>query len=128
MKDREAGDFAGAALLVARLAEALLERSCPRPAILNVNFPPGGAEGWGKPRLTRLGTRYYTDEIVEKEDPRGRKYYWIGGAEAVWDGGDDTDFATVAQGGVSITPLHLNLTDEEARQELKDWDLAGCFS
>jgi 5'-nucleotidase len=128
MKDRDTGDFAGAAQIVTRLAEALLVRQCTRPAILNVNFPPGEARAWSLPRLTRLGTRFYTDELIEKEDPRGRKYYWIGGAEAVWNGGDDTDFATVAQGAVSVTPLHLNLTDEEARQELKDWDLAGCIS
>jgi 5'-nucleotidase len=110
------------------LAESLLLRRCVRPAILNVNFPPGSSKEWSQPMLTRLGTRFYTEEIVEKEDPRGRKYYWIGGAEPVWNGGEDTDFAAVSRGAVSITPLHLNLTDEEARQELQDWDLRESFS
>lgn len=127
MKDREEGDFEGAAAIVARLAEAMADRPMRRPVILNVNFPPGSAAGWSPPRVTRLGTRFYTDELIEKEDPRGRKYYWIGGAEAVWNGGEDTDFATVSAGGVSITPLHLDLTDERALQDLTSWDLAGAI-
>ncbi len=127
MKDRENGDYEGAGRIVARLAEALVDRPFRRPVILNVNFPPGDSRLWAPPRVTRLGTRYYTDELIEKEDPRGKKYYWIGGAEAVWDGGEDTDFATVAGGAVSVTPLHLDLTDEHARQALSSWDLAEVF-
>ena len=68
------------------------------------------------------------DEIIEKVDPRGKKYYWIGGKEPTWEGGDDTDFATVHGGGVSVTPLHLELTDESARDVLTVADLCGVLS
>ncbi len=125
MKDRETGDFEGAASWVGRIIGSFRGASMPRPVILNVNFPPGASRGWASPAITRLGTRFYTDELIEKEDPRGRKYYWIGGAEAVWNGGDDTDFATVARGGVSVTPLHLNLTDDEARESMRSWRFEG---
>jgi 5'-nucleotidase len=89
-----------------------------------VNFPEGKAATWKRARLTRLGQRRYSDEIIEKEDPRGRKYYWIGGSEPTWQGGEDTDFAVVHAGGVSVTPLHLELTDEFTRKELEAWDLS----
>jgi len=125
--ERELGDFAGAARVVAGLADCR-DRWATRPVILNINFPKGPAASWGPTRVTRLGTRVYSDEIVEKEDPRGRKYYWIGGSEPTWNGGEDTDFATVHGGAVSVTPLHLNLTDEPAREALIAADVCGVGS
>lgn len=122
--DRRQGDFGGGARYVADLVEHLAGWTRTRKAILNVNLPAGPATGWGAPRITRLGTRKYSDEIIEKLDPRGRKYYWIGGAEPTWEGADDTDFAVVHGGGVSITPLHLQLTDEAAREQLAAHDLS----
>ncbi|MGQ0720388.1 MAG: 5'/3'-nucleotidase SurE [Candidatus Eiseniibacteriota bacterium] len=118
MSDAAAGDFAGAAHFVADLADELGEWARERRAILNVNFPAGPSAGWGEARITRLGTRRYSDEIIEKSDPRGKKYYWIGGATPTWTGDADTDFAVVHAGGISVTPLHLALTDEAARADL----------
>jgi 5'-nucleotidase len=118
MSDALRGDFAGAARFVADLAVELGDWARERRAILNVNFPGGDSQGWGGPRFTRLGTRRYSDEIVEKSDPRGKKYYWIGGATPTWTGAEDTDFAVVHAGGISVTPLHLALTDEAARSDL----------
>jgi 5'-nucleotidase len=126
MKDPVSGDFAGAARYIASLADRREEwEGEDRRGILNVNFPAGPSETWGPPRVTRLGTRRYTDELIEKLDPRGRKYYWIGGAEAEWQGGEETDFGTVHAGAVSVTPLHLDLTDEAARQRLTTWNAGG---
>ncbi len=120
MKDRENGDYAGAAEIVTRLAGGVEGWARGRRTVLNVNFPPGPAAGWGDPVVTRLGSRSYSDELIEKEDPRGRKYYWIGGSEPEWEGGADTDFAVVHGGSISVTPLNLELTDEAARQELSE--------
>ncbi|NNE43080.1 MAG: 5'/3'-nucleotidase SurE [Gemmatimonadetes bacterium] len=128
MTDRHEGDWAGAAALAAGLVELLRERRPARRTLLNVNFPSGPASGWGAPRITRLGTRTYSEQLIENVDPRGRKYYWIGGAEPTWEGGEDTDFAVVHDGGVSVTPLHLELTDESARTELLEWDLSRVGS
>jgi 5'-nucleotidase len=127
MKDRDHGDFDGAARAVAQLVASAEDVLQGGRIILNVNFPPGPASGWKPARVTRLGSRRYTDEIIEKLDPRGRKYYWIGGSEPTWDGAEDTDFATVHAGGVSVTPLHLALTDEAALARLRAWDLSGVL-
>jgi len=128
MKDRVNGDFAGGARIVADLAGRRDEWAGEGRTILNVNFPVGPSASWDGPRVTRLGTRQYSDEIIEKTDPRGRKYYWIGGSDPTWHGGDDTDFATVHAGCISITPLNLELTDEKARAELADWPLREARS
>ncbi len=124
MAAAEDGDFAGASAFVEKLARRLERAARSRPLILNVNFPPGKAQEWERPRVTCLGTRAYSDEIIEKEDPRGRKYYWIGGSQPAWEGDDDCDFAAVAAGAVSVTPLDLDLTNHGARAELAAWDLA----
>jgi 5'-nucleotidase len=125
VRDREKGDYEGAARVVNRLIDRLGEWARGRRALLNVNFPVGPASEWGEPRVTRLGSRAYSDEIIEKEDPRGKKYYWIGGAEPTWVGPEDTDCAVIHAGGISVTPLHLALTDEGALAELEALDLTG---
>jgi 5'-nucleotidase len=126
LKDRHDGDFEGGARYVAGLVDGLAGWARERNAILNVNLPAGPSDGWGVPVVTRLGTRKYSDEIIEKVDPRGRKYYWIGGAEPEWQGGEDTDFAVVNGGRVSITPLHLELTDEGALERLAARVVSGA--
>ncbi len=94
-------DFAG------RLVERLLETDLPRDLLLNVNMPEGDLGGV---RLTKLGHRTYAQTVVKKEDPRGRNYFWIAGTPE-WEDKDGTDIAAISQGFVSITPLHLDLTD-----------------
>lgn len=98
---RAGAEFAG------RLVERLAGKDLPRDLLLNVNFPEGELRGV---RLTRLGTRTYAQTVVKKEDPRGRHYFWIAGTPK-WVDIDGTDFAAISRGHVSITPLHLDLTD-----------------
>lgn len=83
--------------------------------ILNVNFP---VEFTGV-RVARLGTRIYAEGIIERKDPRGRTYYWIGGGKATWHPGEGTDFEAVQDGCVAITPLHLDLTHHQSIPRLK---------
>ncbi len=129
MMNRSEGDYEGGAAVVTEFVSNVAEWIGPQQrGILNVNFPSGPSADWGAPRITRLGTRQYGDEIVENVDPRGRKYYWIGGHEPTWEGGEDSDFATVHSGAVSVTPLHLELTDERAFRALQGSRLGGVAS
>ena len=92
-------------------------RDKPDPGIiLNVNFPPSEFNGV---RITKLGKRIYSEGVIERLDPRGRKYYWIGGDAPTWFPGENTDFEAVQNGYVSITPLHLDLTHHESIPRLK---------
>jgi 5'-nucleotidase len=84
--------------------------------ILNVNFPVREFRGV---RITRLGKRVYSEGVIERQDPRGRNYYWIGGEAPTWHPGEGTDFEAVQNGFVSITPLHLDLTHHESIPRLK---------
>ena len=90
----------------------VLRNGLPDETLLNVNVPSGPAAGV---RLTRLGERRYTEGVVEDTDPRGRRCYWIGGGHRCGRTIPGTDFTRSAPGYVSVTPLHLDMTDTGPR-------------
>jgi 5'-nucleotidase len=103
--------------------EVLLAESLPSDLLLNVNIPAGEIRGV---RLTRLGTRVYKQVVVEKVDPRGRNYFWIAGTPE-WQEEEGTDHSAVSTGHVSVTPLHLDLTDYRGLESY-DWLLGRLRS
>jgi 5'-nucleotidase len=107
-------DFEPAAEYAARLAASVAEHGLPERTLLNVNFPVGRPEGV---LYTRQSAHQYLDAVVKREDPDGQPYYWVAGTPTAEDE-PDTDYHAVIHGYVSITPLHLDLTDEGALQEL----------
>jgi 5'/3'-nucleotidase len=116
-------DFADGARFVRRLAEEVVRRGLGGKRVLNVNLPHRSWREVRGIRLTRLGTRVYSDTLIEKTDPRGRAYYWIGGQQPVWEQQEGTDFGAVEEGYVSVTPLSLDLTDYRAVVEMEQWNL-----
>jgi len=112
-------DFAAAADFTNRLATRLLRDSLPPDTLLNVNVPPLPAAEIKGFALTRQGKRRYGDAIVEKVDPRGKKYYWIGGGALDFIDAEGTDFSAVHRGLISITPLHLDLTNYRSLEQLQ---------
>lgn len=117
---RDNFNFNPAARFAARLAGFVLKKGLPKDTLLNVNVPEGDMNGY---RITKQGKRLYGDSVIEKIDPRGKKYYWIGGDVLRWEGGKDTDFKAVADGVISITPIHLDMTNHSAMKELDKWKI-----
>jgi 5'-nucleotidase len=118
-------DFAEAA----RFAVALGRRVGASPPsggtlLLNVNVPAGPVRGY---RVAPLGKRTYGNAVVEKVDPRGRHYYWIGGeGGAVNEDIPGTDCNTVMLDGfASVTPLRLDSTDDEVLDALTALTVPG---
>lgn len=100
-------DMVAACEDAALVAAAVLELSEGRPCLFNANYPPG--RSWQK-CPTVAGRRYYSGGIVERDDPRGRPYYWIGGDKVEHEGDEGTDTNAFDRGDVGITPLILNLS------------------
>lgn len=73
--------------------------------------------------VTRLGWRIYTDELVERTDPWGRRYFWIGGEAPHGHAEPGTDIAALAEGRISVTPIHLDMTAHALLEEVgtRDW-------
>jgi len=99
--------FDAAADFAARLARLLLVHPLKPGTLINVNVPAGSPRGV---RVVRQGRRRYGEAVIEKTDPRGRPYYWIGATppEGMLEQG--TDLSAVDENYISVTPLHLDLT------------------
>lgn len=111
-------DFLPGAPWVAQLAAQIARRGLPADTFLNVNLPPGAPHGVA---FTRQGKRRYADAVVENLDPRGRAYYWIGAGENLFENLAGSDVHAVDHGLVSVTPLHLDLTNYAALAPLSGW-------
>lgn len=106
-----------AKMLVMRISKDPL----PRDTILNVNVPDLPMSELRGFQVTRLGTRHVAEPIVKALDPRGRKIFWVGQPGPEQDAGPGTDFYAVNMGYVSITPLHLDLTQYKVFEQLSGW-------
>jgi 5'-nucleotidase len=117
-------NFDAAAEFAAHLAAEVAARGLPSETFLNVNIPDLPHEMLLPARITTQGKRRYDGLIVDKVDPRGRKYYWIGSGEQSFLDLEGTDYHAVSRGHISITPLHPDLTNYASIQVLRGWDLS----
>ncbi len=113
----------GARFARSLVAAALAQPQLPARMLLSVNIPRGEPTGYA---ITRLGRHSYGYDVVEKEDPRGRKYYWIGGSTYEHEDIPGSDCNAVHQDRrISVTPLNFELTDTQALSSLGGWNLEG---
>jgi len=112
--------FAPAAEFAAILATEVIAQGMPSDTLLNVNVPSLSRHEIKGYQLTRQGKRRYAEKIEARIDPRGRKYYWIGGDDLGFDPDKGTDCVAVQEGFISVTPLHVDLTNYRALQEMRD--------
>ena len=93
----------------------------PKDTLFNVNLPPLAASEVKGVRLTRLGRRVYSDSLSPLKDPWGREIFWIGGGSISWSGREDADFRAIQEGYISVTPLHLDLTNFNMLEAAESW-------
>jgi len=113
-------DYTHASAFAGAICADILGRGLEPGVLLNVNVP--GVEPRGV-RVTRQGTRTYRATAEERLDPSGRPYYWIAGVDMTPAGELDGDHVAIADGFVSVTPLHANLTHEPSLERLAKWTL-----
>jgi 5'-nucleotidase len=121
-----ARNFAEAGEIAASVAERVLREGLPPGIILNINVPDLSSGKVRGVRFTKQGKRNYGGIIVEKLDPRGRKYYWIGGDDTGFEDIPGSDCNAVLEGFVSITPLRVNITDMAELRRISSWRLMGA--
>jgi len=119
----EEADFTYAAQFTARLVCQMGEKGLPPGVLLNVNVPYLSPSEIAGVEITRLGRRFYEDALVERRDPRGHSYYWIGGERSGEGTEEGTDIWALANKRISITPLQLDMTDHSLMAELKNWEI-----
>lgn len=108
-----------AAYYAIKIAKFILEKKLPKDTLLNVNVPNKPLEEIAGIRVTKQGKRSYENSIHEIYSPWGEKQYWIGGGVISWYELEGTDIQAVVSGFVSVTPLHIDLTNYNAVDYLK---------
>ena len=75
--------------------------------------------------ITTQGFHRWEENVIKNSDPRGRKYYWIGGTKLPYKGGTETDVGAVTAGFISVTPLHVDMTNYQFAEILKKREKQG---
>ena len=117
----KSGYFSDAAQIALRVARHVTTNKLPADTFLNVNIPNCQLAEMRPVLITRQGRRSFIGKIVDKTDPRGRKYFWIGSEEPKLNDEEGTDFHAINRRHVSITPLHLDLTNHKSMEILAGW-------
>lgn len=100
------------------LVQRLNGMSWAEDMLVNVNFPdcePHEVQGF---RVTAQGKRKLGDDLVERLDPRGEPYIWIGALREDPQRGEGTDLAAVHDRYVSVTPIHMDMTHRPSFAQL----------
>jgi 5'-nucleotidase len=114
-------DYSACIEVTRQITQKVMQEGLPDRIILNVNFP------YGVPfkgvKSVRQGLREYRDQLIERIDPHGEPYYWIGGERPAGDIHlEGTDIWALNEGYISLTPIHLDLTAHHFLEEVKAWD------
>lgn len=113
--------YDSAAKVAREVVEKILQLNVAPRTVLNINVPDRAYDDLEGVHVTRLGHRSCADMPIEAEDPRGKVRYWIAGAGPAAEAGPGTDFYALDQGYVSITPLHVDMTQYSGMDNVADW-------
>ena len=113
-------NFKTPAKTAAYIGRYVLKKSLPYDTLLNINVPNVKMDAIKGMKFTRQGKRVYDNSVHDILDPHGNQHYWIGGGEPSWEKGPDTDIRAVESGYISITPIHLDLTNYKALNRFED--------
>lgn len=118
LKTENNRNFIGSANFIKNLLTKLNLKQINDKLLLNINIPDKKYKNLTQSTITTLGKNIYEDHFEKRLDPMGNKYYWITG-KINNDASQNTDIATLNRGEISITPLKLELTNEEQVKQLK---------
>ncbi|MGB9594634.1 MAG: 5'/3'-nucleotidase SurE [Candidatus Poribacteria bacterium] len=109
--------------IATKVVQAVVEKGLPKGTLLNVNVPNLPYSKIKGIEVTKHCNATYNIEIQDRKDPRGKDYYWVGGVFQLCGDHSKTDLEAISNGRVSVTPLHLDLTDYDMMKKMSDWFL-----
>jgi 5'-nucleotidase len=117
-------DFSGARKYARIIVEQMLQSIPEKHTVLNVNIPSVPVDSLKGIKVCRQAYAKYEEDFIEREDPHGRKYYWLTGEFVNFDEGKDTDVWALANNYVSLVPVQFDLTHYKLKDQLeKDWNI-----
>ena len=112
--------FATAEAWAERVLRPLIATPIKPRTLVNINFPALPSEEVKGIRIVRQGLRDYGRlRIDHRTDPRGYEYFWFGLGTMIHTPGHTTDLEAIADGYISVTPLHLDMTHDTSLDRLR---------
>jgi len=96
-------------------------RDFPKETLLNINLPGIPGDQVKGIKVTHLASRVFSEEIALMKDPWGKEIYWIGGGRITWTGGAESDFRATSGGYISVTPIHMDMTNYNLLEVVRSW-------
>lgn len=112
-------EFDHGAEFILRALPAITEAGIPDKTVINVNIPAVPLHSIVGVHVGELARRMFTDTYERRVDPRGGVYYWLAGEKIDQAQNENSDLAAILNNKVSITPLHFDLTNTPALNDLK---------
>ncbi len=115
--------YEAAARFAVKLSKKVLNEKLPKGFVLNVNvpnLPPSKIKG---AVVTALGKRNYGSVLVEKTDPRGRKYFWFTGDQYGFMKIPGTDGVEIQKNKITVTPLQVDVNHYPLLEDMRRWRL-----
>lgn len=108
-----------AAEMAPEIIQTLLKSDWGEDVLMNINFPAVGLEDVLGIKVTTQGKRDLSNlSIDDRVDARGRDYFWLGYRPSFGEPPEGVDLRAVVDGYVSVTPLKLNLTEQQLATDL----------
>lgn len=105
----------------AELVQKQLETPRKEPMLLSINIPSIPKSEYKSIKVTRLGRRHPSQQVIPCENPKGEDMYWIGMVGEVRRFSHETDFSCVREGHITVTPLHIDLTSHDEISMTQEW-------
>ncbi len=121
LADVSDANFLTASHITAEIVQRFMQKKFESPLLLNINVPDIKYAKLQGIDVTRLGRRHKAETVIKAKNPRGETVYWVGAAGAAQDSGKGTDFYSVSNGRVSVTPLQIDLTQYDKLEVVKEW-------
>lgn len=118
MDDFSPEDLSAQAAWAAKLVERMDWAALPAKTMLNLNFPNRPLNEVRGMRTCPQTSASYRDWFEERQDPRGRTYYWLDGVIPPEDVAPGTDRALLTDGWITLTPLRFEFTDTATLERL----------
>jgi len=113
-------DFTGAKKYARLIVEQILSsKKIDKHLCLNVNFPALSVDELKGLKVCRQAYAKYEEDFLEREDPHGKKYYWLTGEFVNFDKGADTDVWALNHNYASVVPVQFDLTDYKLKEKLE---------
>ena len=104
------------------IIDQILRHNAGASRLYNVNIPTAALQRTPRVRVVPMDVARWGDQYEERTDPRGRKYFWATGGPPAPAGGPPTDLTAIAEGDITITPLHFDMTERSLLGPMQNWE------